>query len=322
MRADRLLQILLILQRSGKITSKQLAARLEVSERTVFRDMDALSAAGIPIVADRGTGGGWYLHEGYKSALTDIRREDIQSLLFPQLWAMPTYSARKDSFARASQKLLSALPPDWRKEAEHVRRRIHVDGAGWYSSGNTTTGSEDASSLHTLMDAIWARKKATFLYSRDEGHPNERTVSPLGLVLKGTIWYLVASIEDTFRTYRVSRISKVMLLEEQAAEAPQDFDLEEYWIASVTRFKEQLPVYPAVLHVEPDYLRQLSSTRFVQVEQSVATENGPLRVHVRFDTIESAVSILLSFGGTISVEGPPVLKQRVRDAAARILNAH
>lgn len=341
MRADRLLQILLILQRSGKVTSRQLAERLEVSDRTIFRDMEALCAAGVPLLADRGSGGGWYLQEGYKTALSDLRKEDIQSLLLPQLWLLPTYGKAKDSFERASRKLLSSLPQGWRKEAEEVRRRIHVDGAGWHEGPGESGGTHSV--LTVLQDAIWAGRRVGFEYSREDQEAT-RVISPFGLVIKGTVWYLVGYVHElrqkseetgaqscegsgcpepeAVRTYRVSRIAAARLLEEPSEALPDGFDLAAYWEASITRFKEQLPVYRAVLLTEPGTLPRLYATRYLRVESVQEQQKGPLRVHVRFDTLESAVSILLSFAGEVAAAEPPELRDAVRQAAERIAAAY
>lgn len=336
MRADRLLLILQHLGQRDRITARELAALVEVSERTIHRDMEALSASGIPVIADRGTGGGWYLHPGYKTSLTGLGREEIRTLLLPQLTARGADPAWMEAFSRASLKLLSALPPDWRKEAEDVRRRIHVDGAGWH--GNTETPG----SLRLLQEAIWAGRQIRMAYRKETGAA-ERIVSPLGLVIKGTIWYLVGLVdpdatassaaeeetagsangpEASIRTYRVSRIESAQTLEAEAAEPPDGFDLAAYWAASVVRFKEQLPVYPAVLLADPTLLPRLQTTRFLKVEEYHHTEKGPIRVHVRFDTPESAVSIVLGFAGAAAVLEPDELRQLVRETAAGMAAAH
>lgn len=333
MRADRLMQILLQLQHKGKVTARELAVQLEVSERTIHRDMEALSAAGIPILADRGTGGGWYLHSGYKTALTGINRSDIEALLLPELASRGIHSSWSESFAKASQKLLAALPADWRKQAEDVRRRIHVDGAGWHAAKSS---GESEAVLSALQEAVWAGRKAVFAYMRD-GSEGDRTVSPYGLVVKGTVWYLVGAAEGKgasgtaetgsdaeppIRSYRVSRIASVRMLDEAVTEPPPGFNLADYWNASVVRFKEQLPAYRAVLRSGREGLAALRNTRYVQVEEAKETLQGTITVHARFDTLESAVSIILGLAGKVIVLEPGELIQGVRDAAWQVWNDH
>ncbi|WP_438444575.1 helix-turn-helix transcriptional regulator [Gorillibacterium sp. sgz5001074] len=338
MRADRLLHLLMLLQQSDRCTSRQLASRLEVSERTIHRDMEALSASGIPVMADRGTGGGWYLPPGYRSLLTGINKDDVRTLLLPQLAGPSSDPAWSEAFARASRKLLAALPADWRKEAEEVRRRIHVDGAGWYDGAMP---SDAAAFLRLLQEAIWAGRKVRIRYGTEQAEASERILHPWGLVIKGTIWYLVAYVEDpdlpaqaqaqaqapapaasAVRTYRVSRIREAALLAESASGPPEDFDLAAYWDASVVRFKEQLPVYPAVLQADASLLPRLRAARFLQVAETKETGQGFLRIHVRFHTLESAASILLPFAGEVRVLEPEELRTRIREAAASILAAY
>lgn len=188
MRADRLIQILLLLEGTGRKTAKELAGRLEVSERTIHRDMEALSAEGFPVLADRGTGGGWYLQEGYRSMLTGMSRSDIELLLMPELAGRGMHSKWGEAFERVSRKLLGALPQGWREQAALVRRRIYVDGAGWHA--RAPDAQEEM--LLQLQEALWAGKKITIRYGGGDGELPERTVSPWGLVVKGTVWYMVA----------------------------------------------------------------------------------------------------------------------------------
>jgi predicted DNA-binding transcriptional regulator YafY len=343
MRADRLIQLLVLLQQSGKWTAKDLAARLEVSERTVQRDMEALSMAGFPVLADRGANGGWYLQEGYRSLLTGMSRSDIEVLLMPELAARGGDSRWGEAFRQVSQKLLVALPQGWREQAELVRRRILVDGAGWYAR---TPDAQEAV-LAVLQDALWAGKKVSFRYGGASGgeEPAERTVSPCGLVVKGTVWYLVAAPEfvgvetgrgdssgvrgpgsavtaDSLRTYRVSRIREVRMLERAAAEVPPDFNLAAYWEASLVRFREQLPVYPAVVEGDPAGFRQLGETRFVRLLRTEAIEGGRLRAQVEFNTMESAASIVLGLQGAVAAVEPAELVRDIADKAARLAELH
>src|SRR5215208_5430614 len=186
MRADRLLSIMLLLQLYQRLTAGELARRLEVSERTIHRDMEALSTAGVPVVAERGSGGGWALVDGYRTNLTGLNAAEVQTLfsgLPPRLLADLRLDRARDA---AHVKLLAALPEASRADAEYARRRVHVDVAGW-------GGAEEAvPHLHAAQEAVWRGRKLLFTYGGDCGGAAERAVDPLGLVAKGGVWYLVA----------------------------------------------------------------------------------------------------------------------------------
>src|SRR5215468_2621132 len=200
MRADRLLSILMLLQVHRKMTASDLARRMEVCERTIHRDMEALGAAGVPVLADRGSGGGWRLLEGYRTNLTGLNEVEVQALFLsnpPRLLADLGLEKASDA---ALLKLLAALPAMQRDGAEYVRQRIHVDVAGWRQS------EEAVPLLPVLQEAVWRERKLRFTYLRGDGVMVERVVDPLGLVAKGSIWYLVAAVEGEPRSYRISRL--------------------------------------------------------------------------------------------------------------------
>ena len=222
MRADRLISILLLLQSHGRMTAKQLAERLEVSERTVYRDMEALSRAGIPVVADRGVGGGWRLMEKYRTNLTGFKEKEIQALFVSPPAHLLDDLGLTRSAEDARNKLLAAIPDTYRHGAKEVWQRIHVDTRAWRKPEETVAAFE------TLQQAIWEEKRLHILYRRSDGDTVERTVDPLGLVAKGSVWYLVASIDETVRTYRASRILSAASTNERFVR-PTDFDLAQYW---------------------------------------------------------------------------------------------
>jgi predicted DNA-binding transcriptional regulator YafY len=331
MRADRLIQLLVLLQQSAKWTAKELAARMEVSERTVHRDMEALSMAGFPVLADRGANGGWYLQEGYRNLLTGMNRSDIEVLLMPELAARGLDSRWGEAFQRVSQKLLGALPQGSREQAELVRKRIYVDGAGWYAR----TPDDQETVLSILQEALWAGKKVEFRYGAGDGQVTERTASPCGLVVKGTVWYLVAAPEadgeedaahmasaEALRTFRVSRIRQVRVTEAAAEAAPPGFELAAYWEASLLRFREQLPVYPAVVEGDGEGIRRLGETRFVRLLRTEAGDSGWIRAQVEFNTLESAISIILGLQGAVAAVEPEELVQEIAVKALRLAGLH
>ncbi|MCS7464722.1 YafY family transcriptional regulator [Paenibacillus doosanensis] len=304
MRADRLLSILLLLQNHGRMTSRELAEKLEVSERTIFRDMEALSSAGIPVYAERGSGGGWALTEGYRTDLTGMKTEEIFSLLLSIPSSLLDDLGIKGDFEAAFQKLLAASPDAIRENAEWVRQRIHIDGAGWHQS------HESFEHLRTVQEAVWEERKL-YLQYRKEDAIAERTVHPLGIVAKRNIWYLVAETDGDMRTYRISRLACARKLEERF-ERPEGFDLETYWEQSTERFKRALPKYPARVRVNERLRARIGRERYAKISGGQEeAEDGWLELDVEFETLESACEIILSYGPHAEVLSPLELRMKV-----------
>jgi predicted DNA-binding transcriptional regulator YafY len=304
-RADRLISTLLLLQVHGRLTARDLSERLEVSERTVLRDMDALAAAGVPVVADRGPGGGWRLINGYQTKLTGLTAAEVQTLFFaypPQLLAALGLGQASEA---ARLKLQAALPPASQQQAERARRSILIDPRGWQESASIT-------SLPVLLDALWRGRCVRFVYERGLGEASERLVDPLGLVARGSVWYLIASRDDQPRTYRVSRIRDAML-DDQPSKSPADFDLAAYWETSTVEFRERLPRYYATFVAAPVVMRWVRYRGWRLEDEHV--EGDRVRIRVRFDAEEEAIQFALSFGTNIEVIEPAVLRNRVIEAA-------
>src|SRR5215831_4882461 len=223
MRGDRLLSILLLLQTSRRLTARQLAERLEVSERTILRDMDALSASGVPVIADRGVGGGWSLLDGFETKLTGLKAREIQSLFLSPPPGLLADLGLQQEGEMALAKLRASLPAEARAPAEFAARRILVDTRGWRDPG------ESVACLPTLLDALWRGPRVRFVYAGALHAAGERTVDPLGLVAKGAAWYLVATSRGEPRTYRVSRMQNAEALPDASTPVPANFDLGAYW---------------------------------------------------------------------------------------------
>lgn len=314
MRADRLLSILLLLQVHRRQTARELAQRLEVSERTIHRDMEALSAAGFPVFAERGSGGGWMLVEGYKTNLTGLNKDEIQALFLTKpLRLLADLGLDKASDA-AMLKLSAALPSVHRDNAEHARQRIHIDITGWNRS------DEAARLLPVLQQAVWQEHKLRFTYERSGCDPVERLADPLGLVAKGSVWYLVAVVDGDIRSYRVSRVLEAELIDAPSVR-PKGFDLAEYWKQSAVDFKAQLPRYQATVRAHPDvYPRMSFAGRFARIEHSEQPDSdGWITVRMRFDVEEMAVEYALSFGSKMEVIEPDSLREKVIDAAKSVI---
>jgi predicted DNA-binding transcriptional regulator YafY len=315
MRADRLLSIMLLLQIYRRLTAGELARRLEVSERTIQRDMDALSTAGVPVVAERGAGGGWALVEGYRTNLTGLNGAEIQSLFA----ATPARLLSDLSLDRASDaahvKLLAALPAASRALAEYVSRRIHVDVAGW---GNR---EESAPHLRTIQEAVWRGRRLNVAYARGCERPDaELLVDPLGLVAKGAVWYMVAAVGGDVRSYRVSRVRSARLSDEEASR-PEGFDLAAFWSESISRFKTEMPRYFATLRAHKSVVPVLYyAGRFSRVEEASEPDaDGWATVRMRFQFEEDACGLALGFGAKVEVLEPEGLRAKVLEMAERVV---
>ncbi|MFI5272695.1 MAG: helix-turn-helix transcriptional regulator [Ktedonobacterales bacterium] len=313
MRADRLLSILLLLQVHRRLTARELARRLEVSERTIHRDMGALGSAGVPVLAERGSGGGWSLIESYRTNLTGLNGAEIQALFATQ----PPRVLADLGLGKASEaaliRLLAALPAISRRGAEEARQRVHVDTAGWRQE------AEPAPCLPLVQEALWHDRRLRITYRRGESGV-ERTVDPLGLVAKGNAWYLVAAVDGEPRTYRVSRIMGASVLEEPA-ERPAGFDLAQFWQRSSTSFTANLPRYCATVRMAPQAHEHLGSTgiHLRIVREDAPDADGWTTFALEFETERQATAFALAFDDQIEALDPPELRARVMRSAERAL---
>lgn len=314
MRADRLFSIVLLLQSNGQLTARSLAERLEVSERTIHRDMEALSGAGIPVIALRGTHGGWSLLGEYRTNLTGLNEAEIQSLFVTKPARLLADLNLEKASEGALLKLLAAMPPLHRRGAEYARQRIYVDVAGW------SRAEESVPLLHLLQDAIWHERKVRMTYGKGECGSTERLVDPLGLVAKGSVWYLVAAIEGEIRSYRVSRIETAEILD-AAFVRPADFDLAAFWEKSAAEYRAHLPHYRTRVRVRQEIVpRLLYAGRFARIEHAgQPDEQGWVEVSLRFDVEEMACEYALSFGTQLEVLEPVALREKVLEAAKNVV---
>ncbi|MCM3239475.1 YafY family transcriptional regulator [Heyndrickxia oleronia] len=307
MRGDRLISILLLLQTHGQMTAKELSEKLEVSERTIYRDMEALSSTGIPVFAERGKNGGWSLLEGYRTNLTGLKEAEIRALFLS-----PSYQFLEDlglhrTSEEARNKLLASLPESYRKNAQDIWNRIHIDTSTWRER------KEKMVTFEVLKKAIWEENKLLIEYERADGITNERIVHPLGLVAKGSRWYFIAAKENhEIRNYRVSRIKAAMPINEKF-KRPTDFDLAHYWKCSTKAFVENLPTYTVVVEVTPSILPRLQfSDRFVQlIKMNNKNEKGWIPVELSFHTEEDAKGYILGFADQMKVIEPNELHHQI-----------
>ncbi len=313
MRADRLLSILLLLQTHRRMTAGELARRLEVSERTIYRDMDSLSAAGIPVYMARGIGGGCVLPEGYRTNLTGLSEAEIQSLFLATPARLLADLGLRQAAEGALIKLLASLPSVSRRDAEYARQRIHVDSAGWHRAGDVVA------SLPALQEAIWRERTVRFTYQRSDGTSAERLVDPLGLVAKGRTWYLVAATDGDIRTYRVSRVRDACVTDAPCTR-PECFDLAAYWEQSSADFVAALPRYPVTLRAPGDLLAHITGMlRPGRIEHTGEPDaDGRIILRVRFDILEEAAGYVFRFGTQVEVLEPAELRDWLARTAASV----
>lgn len=316
MRADRLLSMMLLLQAKGKLTADELSEALGVSVRTIYRDIDALSVAGVPIYTQSGTGGGCYLDEGYRISLTGLTRPQIRSL-FASGGAGPLQDlGLADAVEDTLLKLLAALPPMHRHEAEQMRQRIHFDPSGWYFSHEPTP------ELDQMYQAVWESRQIAVTYRKSDGTVTETMLDPYGLVAKASIWYLVAAKPDgVVRTYRLVRFDRIDL-QPTTFDRPATFDLKAYWDQSISAFQSRWPNYPVTLRVHHEYVHvfeQVMPDRFEVMEHIDATW---IRFNVLFGSIEEARAFVLGMREAVIVEEPRELHDTVIEWARKILEFH
>nr|WP_308066771.1 YafY family protein [Microtetraspora sp. AC03309] len=313
MRASRLLSLLLLLQTRGRMTAPELSAELEVSVRTVYRDVEALSAAGVPVYADRGPAGGYRLLDGYRTKLNGLSREEASSLFLAGLPGPAAELGLAEVAATAELKLLAALPPEPRSHAARMRERFHLDVPGWYRAG------DDVPFLAEVSGAVWDQRVLRLRYRRWGPQDVERTVHPYGLVLKGGSWYLAAACGESVRTYRVSRIIDVEVLDERF-DRQEDFDLVAFWREFSAEFAARMYTADAVVRLAPDAVGLFRYT-FGDVAEDALREGVPgddgwTRLTLPIESLRHARWQLLRLGALVEVLEPSELRDMMAEAAA------
>lgn len=316
MRADRLISLVLLLQTRGRMTAQELATRLEVSERTIYRDLDALSAAGIPVYGEHGPGGGYALVDSYRSTLTGLTADQVRALLLSGTASPLSDLGMGNEVEAALLKLLAALPNAQREGAEHLRQRIHLDPLRWFQ------GTEEVPHLQTLHRAIWNDQRVYLTYHRADSSTGERLVDPYGLVAKAHVWYLVASIGDEMRVYRVSRINTVQVLEDNFTR-PQDFDLAAFWADYSREFEATRMGYKTVLRISPTLAEALPLMWGEEMRKRIAQAAPPdargwITIPVTFDTLDWARANVLSLGAQAEIIEPAELREEVIALARQV----
>jgi predicted DNA-binding transcriptional regulator YafY len=317
MKSDRLLSALLLLQAHGRLSTRELAERLETSQRTAHRDMEALSAAGVPVLALRGAQGGWELAPGWRTKVPGLDDTELSALLMSQPSALghPALAAASE---RAFGKLLAAMPQRMQTQAASIRARLHIDPVGWHPN------SGDLGLLPIVQDAIARDCKLTFLYARADGESGPRTVDPFGIVAKQGIWYLVARAPAGMRTYRISRMQDAVVLA-VTFERPANFDLAVHWKTATAQLQQKREQFRATLVLAPEAAVSLRRWSRVipapEVQCTTAIPDKWTILHVLFESPQEARFVVLGFGSRAHVLAPASLQHEVmhemQAAAAR-----
>jgi predicted DNA-binding transcriptional regulator YafY len=314
MRASRLLSILMLLQTRGRTTADALAAEFEVSVRTIYRDIDQLSAADVPIYGDRGPNGGFQLLDGYRTKLTGLSPAEAETLFLAGLPGPAADLGLADVLATAELKLTAALPERVRPQARRLAARFHLDPVDWFRS------PDEARLLPAIAQSVWNETRVEIRYRRGTGAVT-RLLNPLGLVLKAGTWYVVASVGQAMRTYRVSNILTLT----QTAEPfprPKDFDLVGYWTAATRSYELGLYRGEAVLKVRRKSLPRLELLGAAVKEAADRTARPAgrdwLRVQIPIESPEQAAAELLRLGPEVEVIEPEALRSRIGERAEAV----
>lgn len=314
LKSDRLLSVLLLMQARGRVTERELAERLEVSQRTIHRDLEALSASRVPVVALRGSQGGWELDKGWRTQVPGLDEAELRALLMaqPRVVGHPRLAAAAES---ALNKLMAALPGPMREQAAAMRERLHIDPTGWWETG------EDLSMLSIAQDAVARERQLAFDYVRADGERSARTVDPLGLVAKGTSWYLVARGASGLRTFRVSRMTGATALA-SGFERPAKFDLAEYWARTTAELEGKRKRFTVVLALTPAAAQMLAPrcpTSPVHVSKNAGRiPDGWLTLRAEFDDEQFARFVVMGLGTRVRAIEPEEFRRSIEEEARAV----
>jgi predicted DNA-binding transcriptional regulator YafY len=306
--------ILLLLQSRGQMTAPELAEELEVSVRTIYRDLEALSESGVPVYGETGPNGGYRLIEGYQTRLTGLDPAEAEALILAGVPGPLGALGLGSALVGGQRKLEAALPPELRARATKARQRFHVDLAGWFQPQVVPP------LLGMVAAAVWEERRLRIDYRPRDGQPGEREVDPLGLVIKTATWYLVASAPAGLRTYRVSRVVGVVVLDEPCRR-PKGFDLEKFWTTELSDYEANLPSVTVEVRAAPE---AIGSLRGLVDQRSLPStdwdgqpdQTGWRRLSLTFERLEEVTSAALSLGDQLEILGPADLRSSMAEKVA------
>ena len=312
--------LLLLLQARGRMTAAELAEELEVSTRTIYRDLEALSSAGVPVYAEAGPGGGCQLIDGYRTRLTGLTAKEAEALFAAGVPGPVGDLGLGTVLGAAQLKLLAALPKELADRATNAQQRFHLDAPSWFKRGRNDPN------LAVLASAVWEDRCVDIRYRHPgSDHASERHLEPLGLVLKAGVWYLVARRDGEFRTYRVSRIEALSVSDERF-DRPEAFDLGAHWDASVSAYEAGAPTFEVELRVTDLGLRRLrglersGNRAFRSCDDPDA--DGWCRCTVAFESMDDACDDLRMLGADVEVLGPEPLRMQMASMAASLASLY
>ncbi|SEQ49482.1 transcriptional regulator [Streptomyces sp. yr375] len=327
MRAARLIKMVLLLQSRPAMTAAELARELEVSERTVTRDAQALSEAGVPVYAERGRAGGYRLVGGYRTRLTGLGRGEAEALFLSGVPGALREMGLEDVASAARLKVSAALLPALRDAPRAAAQRFHLDAPGWFREPKTPE------LLSVVADAVWDDRCVRARYRRGNGDEVVRELEPYGLVLKAGVWYLCARVRDevrgedrdgrAFRTYRIDRFVGV---EESPDRFSRDdeFDLPGFWGAQAERFARSILGAEIVVRLSAAGRRGLAhavdpvAARDALATAGAADARGWVAVALWVESLEVACSQLRVLGAEAEVVGPEALRRRFAEDVGRL----
>jgi predicted DNA-binding transcriptional regulator YafY len=314
MRASRLLSILILLQLRQRLTAEELAGEFEVSIRTIYRDIDALSAAGVPVYGDRGPGGGFQLLEGYRTKLTGLDTSEAEAMLLIGLPGEAQAMGLGDAATRARNKLLAALPKTGSEEANRIAGRFHLDSGDWYRAARPTPF------LSRVARAVLDRRVLAMTYKSWKARA-EWVVEPYGLVLKAGHWYLIARGHGKVRIFNIADIQSLDLQDEEF-ERPRDFDLATWWQTEQARFEAELFSTTATLRLSPLGLKRLAavSPRGAAAAQSAKLcSDGWTLTNMAIENNDHGAREMLMIGAEVEIVSPLSFRERIRRLASGIV---
>ncbi len=306
MRADRLLSMLLLLQTRGKLTTQTLAKELDVSRRTILRDIDALSYAGVPIYADGGHGGGVSLDENYRTTLTGLNETEIRALFISENTQLMNDIGLGEATRRLQHKLSAALPLEQQSIVTQVRQRIYLDPAWWWQDDTPLPFWSD------LQKAVFEDYRILAVYENFNGEVAERLLEPYSLVAKAALWYLIAKRDGAYRLYRVTRFHSIQI-QNVHFEREKGFDLIRFWHEHLTEFRESITEYTFTLQIHPDrlgFVQSLMAGRF-QIAWT-NPQNGWKTLRFQVESIDLAKMLVFGLGSQAVILDPPELREAIQ----------